>query len=203
MISIPSRAEMLDILAGTVPRCIRDQMSRRRPRDIPGGVGIKGLVTVRTLNPDGSILSDWKTFNNGATNQGLNAALEALFRGGTQTTSWFCGLISQTGFTTGLNIGDTSNNHSGWQEEQGYTAGTRPAWSPGAASSGQVTIASPISLTAGGSAINVMGIFASSVAAKGASTGVLWATAVEASARAIASSGTYQFFYSVVFTPTN
>jgi len=153
------------------------------------------------MNPDGSVAVPWYTYPNGAVYVGLNKMQDVMFRNQAAHTTWYMGLIRNTGFT-GENINDTMVTHAGWVEEVQYTAGVRPAWSPSAAALGVLSIASPISLTASAT-IDVKGVFATSDNAKSGTAGTLFATATEGTARNVLSGATYEFFYSVVLTPSN
>lgn len=147
----------------------------------------------------GTPLTDWFDIKNGAKTVGLNHVLDTVFRAQTPITAWYCGLIDDTGYTSDP-AGDTASSHGGWTELTTYTAGTRPQWSPGAASAGSVTISSAITLTTNADS-NIRGIFVSSVNTKASNTGTLWASAVEAVARSILSGQQYQFYYTVTLVP--
>lgn len=147
----------------------------------------------------GDPLCEWFEFKNASKTAGLNHVLETVFRGGAPIANWYTGLIDDTGFT-GDPITDTAAVHGGWAELTTYTAGTRPAWTPGAASAGSVTIGSAITLTTNADSM-IRGIFVSSVNTKGSNTGLLWATAVEPTARSILNGQQYQFFYTITLVP--
>jgi hypothetical protein len=182
----------------------RRQLERQHSR-LESGLRMTGLFRARILDIPkpgkkfGTPLTDWFNIPNGAKTVGLNHVLDTVFRGGTPITAWYCGLIDDTGYSSDP-AGDTAGSHGGWTELTTYTAGTRPQWSPGAAASGSVTISSAITLTTNADSL-IRGIFVSSVNTKGASTGTLWSTAVEAAARSILSGQQYQWYYTVTLTP--
>lgn len=162
---------------------------------------VRGEVWRRIFAPDGKPETDWDKFPNGAATVGLNSMLDVTFRAQTQITAWYMGLIDDTGYT-GVLAADTMSSHSGWTELTTYVSATRPAWAPGAAAAGSVTIASAISFVTSATSV-IRGIFISSIATKSTTTGTLWATAVEASGRSIASGSTYAVFYTVTLVPAS
>lgn len=164
-------------------------------------LGIRGDVWSRILTPDGRVARDWSHYPNGAVTVGLNSVLDVSFRNQTQITAWYMGLIDNSGFSA-LSAADTMSSHAGWTELTTYTNATRPAWSPGAASGGSITISSAISFTTNADS-DIRGIFISSVNTKPSTTGTLWATAIEASGRSISNGSTYQVFYTVTLTPVS
>ena len=106
------------------------------------------------------------------TNQGLNHALDVLLHGTAQTTTWyFVPFTSNYTPTTA----DTAADFPGAAGEAiaQYVEGTRPAFVEGAAS-GQVAgnTGNEATITAA-SAVTIYGVGLSSVATKGAVTGVL------------------------------
>lgn len=116
-------------------------------------------------------------------NQGKNDFLNTYFVDGTQiaSTSWFMGLIVDTGFT-GIVSGDTAASHSGWSEFTSYSQSTRVVWGQGAPSSGVTTItnASPVTFDITGTG-TLKGGFIISQSTKGGTSGKLWAAALFAS----------------------
>lgn len=112
----------------------------------------------------------WK---NGATTVGRNTMLDNMFRTPT-SRSWYQSLINNSGFSA-LSAADTSASHAGWTELHAvYSNATRPAWSPGAASSALISAAgTQFTFTSGGTAY---GCFIISENTKGGTTGILWAT---------------------------
>jgi hypothetical protein len=101
---------------------------------------------------DGKLLCSYR-FPNGVTNEGKNKLLDVMFHGVSAITTWWLGLIDNSGYTA-LAAGDTYaeiNDANGWDEFTDYTdagngdsATTRPEWDEGAASSQAITNASPI-----------------------------------------------------------
>jgi len=108
-------------------------------------------------------------FHNAVTTEGKNYMLNVLFKAATQYSSWYLGLINNTGYTA-LAVGDayTGINQAanGWAEFSSYTdtnnsgnATTRPSWGPGTASAATTTnaTAAVFTITAAGT---VKGLFA-------------------------------------------
>lgn len=150
---------------------LRQWLKRHFPR-IFGSV-LVGVVTYTCVNPDGSIAWEKKHHLNGDTTVGLNDVLNVYFDSGTQKTSWFAGLINNSGFTA-LAASDTMSSHAGWSESTDYSEGTRPAWNPGAASGGVMT-GPAISFSINGT-VTIKGSFLVSNSTKGGTTGILMAT---------------------------
>jgi hypothetical protein len=191
-----------DRLAGMQAEIRTGRLRRTLLRQQPGKTRLRpaGIFLTRILDPDSHVVQDWQATLNGATYEGVNDALEVVFRAGTQRAAWYLGIISATSFT-GVSINDTAASHSGWSEFTGYTAGTRPQWSPAAAAAGVVVNSSVVTFTNGGSLASIQGIFANSDSTKGGSSGKLWATAPDSSPRSLAASQAFQVIYEVDFVP--
>lgn len=162
-------------------------------------IAFGGIVKARELDRLMRPVTPWSVFPNGAVTVGINKVLDTAFRNQTQITQWYIGLINGSGFSN-LSASDTMASHAGWTELTAYS-GNRQAWSPGAASSGTLTISSALAFTMA-STSDVQGIFIASSATKSETASTLWATAVEVAARNITSGNTYQCLYSIVCTAT-
>lgn len=100
-------------------------------------------------------------------NEGKNKLLGVMFVSETQLTTWFIGLIDNSGFSS-IAVGDDYdgiNDTNGWSEFASYTdpangdsATTRPAWTPGTPSSQSVTNGTVVSFDITGAG-TVKGIF--------------------------------------------
>lgn len=142
--------------------------------------------------------------HNGATTQGLNHALDVTFRNQAQTATWYVGIINNSGYTTGVSVNDTAASHGGWTEWTGYNEATRQTWAPAAAAAGSVANSSAMTFTnQSGSSVTIRGVAVWSASAKGATTGILWATAVENAGRTLSNTQAFQVIYQVDFTPTS
>lgn len=135
---------------------------------------LHGVFHVEVFNADGSFDRefDWE---NADTNAGLNSMLDVYFNSGTQITTWYLGLIDNTGFTS-VAASDTMSSHTGWSESTAYSESVRQTWTSGAASGQAVTNAATVNFTANAT-VTVKGIFITSSNTKGGTTGTLFATA--------------------------
>lgn len=149
----------------------------------------------------GRALTPWQAYNNGSTYLGLNYLLNTSFKGTTPSSSWFCFLIADGGYSA-LSANDTSASHVGWVELTTYTSATRPAWSPSAAASGVITIA-PTAITyttSSDSLIRGAGLANSST--KSSAVDLIYSTAVQPAAQSILSGQMYQLIYFAGITPS-
>lgn len=106
--------------------------------------------------------------------EGRNHMLNTQFRGGTQQTSWFFGLVDNTGWS-GNPETDTMASHPGWVEKTTYSEATRRQWSPAVAAGGSLANTTPavFTMTAAGT---LYGFFISSNSTKGGTAGTLWSS---------------------------
>lgn len=132
-------------------------------------------------------------FNNGIVNEGKDKLLDVMFDGATQISSWYLGLIDNSGFTALANddtYDDIDQAGNGWDEFKNYTDGnngdnttTRPEWGPDPASAQSITNSTVAVYNITGSG-TVKGVFAVGGGAapqtKGdhAAGSTLWATAL-------------------------
>ena len=154
-----------------------------------------GRYHVRCYGPDGAL--KWEDYtDNLITNVGLNDVLNAYIRGTTQTTAWYMGLVDNASYSA-FAAADTASSHTGWVENQAYSNGSRPQWSPGAASSQSITNASSVNFSMNATA-TIRGIFIASVATLGATTGTLFSEAAFSGGNQSVNSGdTLQCTYSL------
>ncbi len=132
-------------------------------------------------------------FPNGITNEGKNKLLDVMFHSVSAITTWWLGLIDNSGYSA-LAAGDTYENidqtGNGWDEFTDYTdaansgsASTRPEWTEGAATGQAITNGTPVVFDITGSG-TVKGLFLvggiANAQNKGDHTsgGTLWATAL-------------------------
>ncbi len=132
-------------------------------------------------------------FTNGVVNEGKNRLLNVMFHGGTQISTWYMGLIDNSGYSALANddtYDDINQTGNGWDEFSNYTdpangdsAATRPQWDEAAASGQVITNANVTVFDITGSG-TVKGLFlcggAASCNTKGDhdAAGLLWATAL-------------------------
>lgn len=142
---------------------------------------------------DGKLIAE-HDFPNGIVDEGKDDLFDTYFDSGTQITTWYMGLIDNSGFTALADddtYDDINQAGNGWDEFTDYTdanngdsAVTRPVWNPDPASGQAITntsVKAIFDITAGGT---VKGLF---IAGKGANAsdkddhaadGLLWATAL-------------------------
>jgi hypothetical protein len=143
---------------------------------------------------DGELLSKELT-HNGIVTEGKNSILNVMFRATTQLTTWYFGLINNSGFTA-LADADTMSSHGGWAEAAGYSETTRQQWLPDAAASGAVTNSTAATFNINATA-TLYGLFLASNSTKSGTTGVLWATAAFASTKSVVSGDQIKLTYNL------
>ena len=163
---------------------------------------LKGKVKYQLLDALGKPLTREIWVPNGITTLAKNKLFDGFFSGGTEWTSWYAGLINNSGYT-GVNSGDTITSHAGWTEFVDYKVPTndttsRATWGKGAASGGTITNAVQMTYTFTGSG-SVAGIFIVSDVAKSSfdSAKLLWSTAIFSAALAVAADDELRVTYTV------
>lgn len=121
----------------------------------------------------GEVIASGELFNQ-VTLEGRNHMLNTEFRAGTQQTSWFFGLVDNTGWSDNPET-DTMLSHPGWDEFVAYDEATRRQWSPGAPALASLSNATPAVFTINASGA-IFGFFISSNSAKEGTSGVLWSS---------------------------
>jgi len=137
----------------------------------------KGKFVVEHIR-DGKVIAKHE-FPNGITNGGKDSLLNVYFHSATQITTWYIGLVDNSGFSA-FAAGDTMASHSGWTESTAYSESVRQTWGVGASSGQSVTNGTAATFTMNGTA-TIKGIFIPSDSTKGGTTGTLWSTAAFAS----------------------
>ena len=162
-----------------------------RARKAEDQLGLRGRFVVEHFRK-GVKIGQYE-FPNGICNQGKNKLLDIMFHGATAITTWWLGLIDNSGYTA-LAAGDTYQNitqaGNQWGEFTNYTdpanadsATTRPEWTEGAAASQAITNASPVvfDITDTGTVKGLFlvgGIANAQNKSNHEASGVLWATAL-------------------------
>jgi len=113
-------------------------------------------------------------FNNGITDVGIHYVLDTSFRGTTAISTWYAGLINNSGYT-GVAAADTMASHSGWAEATAYDESVRQTLSFAAAASR--AISDSVSFTMNAS-ITIQGLFVTSDNTKSGTSGTLFSTAL-------------------------
>lgn len=152
---------------------------------------LRGTLLVRHYDALGNLKDTYK-LRNGITNQGKNALLDIMFHGSTQITTWYLGLMDNSGYSAEA-AADTLASHAGWNEFTNYS-GNRKEWTEGAAASQSITNASPVQFDITGSGV-IKGIFLASAAT--GTSGTLWASAAFASTVTVASADALKVTYTV------
>jgi hypothetical protein len=153
------------------------------------------------VNPDGSIA--WTDdIHNMATTAGLNHMLNTEFGGGTQSTTWYMGVINNSGFS-GLAAADTMSSHAGWTEYTSYSESVRQTWTAASAASGSTSNSSTVNFTVNASSTSVYGFFLVSDSTKSGTTGTLFATAALTTVQSPTNGQVLKVTYTITLTATN
>lgn len=116
---------------------------------------------------------------NGITNEGIHYNLDTAFTNNdTAETAWFAGLIDNAGYT-GVDPSDTMASHTGWSESTDYDESVRQTLSFAAAATRSITAEVSFTMNA---TKTINGLFVVTNSTKGGTTGVLWSTALYATA---------------------
>lgn len=137
----------------------------------------RGIFKIRQLRK-GKVVDEFE-IKNATTYAGQDYMLAAAFNAGSAISSWFAGLIDNSGFTGG-NVSDTMASHTGWTENVNYTQSVRQTWGSGAPASGSITNGTVMTFTMNANCV-LAGLFLSSSNTKGGTTGTLWNVATLAS----------------------
>jgi len=154
----------------------------------------KGKFKIEHRGSDG-VLKGVYEVPNGIVDVGLNHILETQFHSGSQVTTWYIGLIDNASFSALANA-DTMASHAGWIESADYSEATRPAWTPGTASSRQITNASTVDFSINATK-TIKGIFITTNNTKSGTTGTLWSTAAFGSTVGVANGDSLKVTYTL------
>lgn len=138
----------------------------------------KGRYFVEHFDKNGRLKGIYD-IDNGIVDVGINHLLDVGFDGGTQITTWYTGLVDNSGFSAFSNS-DTMASHSGWSESVAYSESNRPEWTAGTPSSRSITNASTVDFSINAT-VTIKGIFITSDNTKSGTSGTLWSTAAFAS----------------------
>ena len=155
---------------------------------------LRGRFRVEHYDKNGRLKATYR-FPNGIVDVGLNKILDDMFDGGTQSTTWFIGLVDNAGFTAFANA-DIMSSHSGWVENTDYTQTARPEWTAGTPTSRSITNAATVDFSINATIV-LKGIFIVDNSTKSGTTGTLWSTAAFASNVSAVSSDTLKITYTV------
>jgi hypothetical protein len=158
-------------------------------------VMLTGRITATHLDINDRLKAFYE-FPNGIVDEGMNHILDTQFTGSAQVSTWYIGLVDNSGFSA-FNDADTLASHAGWSETTTYSESNRVTWDEDAASSRSIsnTTTADFSINATG---NLKGIFVSSNNVKSTgNTGVLWSTAAFSSVVAHSDGDTLKVTYTV------
>jgi hypothetical protein len=156
---------------------------------------LKGRFVIEHRDRDDNLKATYE-FPNGIVDEGLNHILDTQFNSGTPVTTWYIGLVDNSGFSAFADA-DTLSSHAGWSESTNYTESNRVTWPSDAASSRSISNSTTanFSLNATG---NLKGIFVSSNNVKSTgNTGTLWSTAAFSSVVATSNGDTLKVTYTI------
>jgi len=157
-------------------------------------MSLQGRFRVEHYDRDGQLKATYRV-PNGIVDVGLNKILDDMFSGGTQSGTWYIGLVDNSGWTAFANA-DTMVTHGGWSESTAYTETARQTWTEGGASSRSITNASTVDFSINAT-VTLKGIFIVDNATKSGTSGTLWSTAAFASTVAAVSGDTLKITYTV------
>lgn len=156
---------------------------------------LKGAFKVEHRDIDGELKGVYE-FPNGIVDEGLNSILDVQFHAASQITTWYIGLVDNSGWTAFADA-DVLGSHAGWVENTDFSEGNRVTYAEDAAASRSITntTTADFSVNATG---NIKGIFVSSNNVKSTgNTGTLWSTAAFSSVVAVSNGDTLKVTYTV------
>ena len=165
-------------------------------------VGAGGVYTVECVDANGHI--KWAdTFHNLVMNGGIANMNGVYFASGTQSTTWYLGLVTGPGSGTTFGAADTLASHAGWTENTDYS-GNRKSVTFGAATTANPSVitnsASPSSFVMTGTA-TIAGAFLTNVAT--GTSGVLFSAGdFTGGDKSVASGDTLNVTYTFSLTAT-
>lgn len=154
----------------------------------------KGRFGFEFYNKSGKLIEKLN-FPNGITDVGVAHAYDCVFHEGAQITTWYIGLIDNSGYTALANA-DTMASHAGWNEFTTYTEANRVTWAEGATAARTITNATAAEFSISGSG-TVKGAFLVSNNTKSGATGTLWSTGVFSNPPTVANGETLKVTYSL------
>ncbi len=132
------------------------------------------FIVERWLN--GKLVKRYK-FRNTITKEGKNHIFNSTFNAATQSTIWYIGLISASGFANILPT-HTMVSHAGWLECINYDETTRPIWTKVDSTNAMIESGAATVFTMNVTQ-TIKGLFITSGSAKSGTAGVLWAAALQ------------------------
>jgi hypothetical protein len=140
----------------------------------PSSIAIEHRYDFKIVR-DGVVIDEWTEWNL-VPNVGLAKYLDATLKTGLAAPSWFLSIITGPGAGNTYANADTMASHAGWAENTNYSAPTRPAWTPGAITTGNPSSVDNSGATASfvmTAGATIAGAFMVDNSTKGGSTGTL------------------------------
>jgi hypothetical protein len=135
-----------------------------------------GEFHVLCYDKDGNLKWEEKNHNR-VVNAGLQYMAGTALTGGTQSTTWFIGLVTGPGSSVTYSANDIMSSHAGWTEFTGYSQATRrPATFTSATTANPSVVTNSTSAAAFtiSTSGNVAGAFLTNVNTKGGTAGTLF-----------------------------
>lgn len=151
---------------------VADQTGVTRGFDVPEGMALQGVYTVKCYASEGGELLWQEQFPNLVVTAGKNHTLDNELAGSGYTATWYMGLISNVSYTA-IAAGDTMASHAGWTEATGYSQATRVVTAWNAASAGSKALSAALTFTMNATD-TIKGCFLTTVSTKGGTTGTLF-----------------------------
>lgn len=148
---------------------------------------------------NGEVIDEWEEDHNLVVNEGLNHALDVLFHGGTQISTWYLGLFegnyTPTGALTAANVTATST------ECTAYDEATRQAYDEAAVSAQSITNSASKATFTMNASKTIYGAFLASASAKSSAAGTLFSAARFGTAKVVAAAD--QLLLTYTFTASS
>lgn len=156
---------------------------------------MKGAFKIEHRGADGELKGTYD-FPNGIVDEGLNHILDTQFHATSQVTTWYIGLVDNSGWTAFADA-DVLSSHAGWAELTDYTEANRVTWAEDAAATRSITNTTTADFSINVNN-NVKGVFVSSNNVKSTgNTGTLWSTAAFSSVVVVQNGDTLKVTYTV------
>ncbi len=153
-----------------------------------------GLFVAEHRDISGKLLGIYQA-KNAIVTEGVHHMMEAEFRSGSQSATWYIGLVDNSGWTA-WSATDTMASHAGWTESVVYSNANRPQWTCGAATARTITNASTVDFTVNNSA-TLKGLFITNDNTKSGTTGKMWSEAAFSSTVSVANGDTLKVTYTL------
>lgn len=131
---------------------------------------------------DGRVIDEWES-KNLVVNEGLNYLLGAGLGNAGAQSNWYLGLF--TGNYTPVATDTAASFPGNATETNGYTAGARPAFTPGSATGQQISNTASQAAFTFNTTLTIYGAFLASSAVIGGTTGVLFGAAQFGSSKSV------------------